>query len=268
MDADRYLGEADVLDMEQLSKANSLASVEYHVRLPSTQDRAHEIAAQQGAALPRLILADAQTSGRGRGANRWWTGAGSLAFSLLFDPAGWNLPRGVSPQRSLAAALAVIDTVAPHLMNHVVGLHWPNDVFAGSRKLAGILIDVLPDGRHILGIGLNVNNSLADAPSDVRARASSLLDLTGVKHDRTGLLLMLLAQLEVRFRELALSPDQIGREFHQRCLQVGKSLAIQCGSQRTSGVCAGIAVDGALLLETEQGLKKFYSGVLDHGVTA
>ncbi len=73
------------------------------------------------------------------------------------------------PLRSLAAGVAVVSAVRPAIAPQQVGLHWPNDVFVGPRKLAGILIDVLADGRHILGIGLNVNNSLADAPDDVRA---------------------------------------------------------------------------------------------------
>ncbi len=177
----------DTLDVDRLLAQCALAAVEYHPSLDSTQDRAAAVAAE-GARGPILVVADRQTAGRGRGANRWWTGPGSLAFSLLFDPRDWGLAGEAVPARSLAAGVAVVAAVRPALYPHNVGLHWPNDVFVGGRKLSGILIDVLADGRHILGIGLNVNNGFADAPDDVRARATSMIDLTGQPHDRTSVL--------------------------------------------------------------------------------
>jgi BirA family biotin operon repressor/biotin-[acetyl-CoA-carboxylase] ligase len=257
------VSDSDPFDLKRLAGASFLARVEYHPELSSTQDRAHEIAAQGAATeLPVLVVADVQKAGRGRGANRWWTGDGSLAASLLFDPAAWGLARRASPERSLAAAVAVIDAVAPALAGHAVGLHWPNDVFADGCKLAGILIDALPDGRHILGIGLNLNSSLAHAPPEVRTRATSIFDLTGCRQDRTTILLAVLERLEARFRQLADSPEELGREFHELCLQVGSRLTIHSGSRRETGTCAGVAIDGALLLDTAAGRQRFYSGVL------
>jgi len=145
-----------------------------------------------------------------------------------------------------------------------VGLHWPNDVFAAGKKLAGILIDVLPNGQHIVGIGLNVNNSLHGAPEDVRARATSLGELSGRTFDRTALLLELLRNLEGAVRESAAAPEEFGRRFQELCLQLGHELTIEAGGRQSVGRCAGIAADGALLLETASGWEKFYSGVLRH----
>jgi BirA family biotin operon repressor/biotin-[acetyl-CoA-carboxylase] ligase len=209
-----------------------------------------------------LIVAEQQTAGRGRGANRWWTGGGSLAFSLLFDPADWVLSNQPLPERSLAVGAAIVDTVRPLLSGHTVGLHWPNDVFVGDKKLAGILLDVLAGGRHVLGIGLNVNNTLTGAPEEVRARATSLVELTGATHDRTGLLLQLLRNIELAVRDSALDPQAYGRRFQDLCLQVGQDLTIDVSGRRTTGRCAGIAPDGALLLEDGGRYERFYSGVL------
>lgn len=253
----------DELDIEKISRSDVVARVEYFPTLGSTQDRAHEVA-RAGACgpLPLLVVADEQTAGRGRGANRWWTGRGSLAISLLFDPADWNLPSHPLPERSLAVGVAIVEAVRPHLAGHVVGLHWPNDVFAAGKKVAGVLIDVLPGGRHVVGIGLNVNNTLADAPGEVRARAASLRDLSGRPLDRTTLLLSLLEKVESAVRDSAAAPEEFGRQFGQLCLQLGRELTVEVGGQRTTGTCAGIAADGALLLETKDGWQKFYSGVL------
>jgi BirA family biotin operon repressor/biotin-[acetyl-CoA-carboxylase] ligase len=251
----------DSIDLERLLAESFLAAAEHHPTVDSTQDRA-QAAAASGARGPLLIVADEQTAGRGRGANRWWTGPGSLAFSLLFDPALWHLPATALPMRSLAAGVAVVAAVTPRLYPHHVGLHWPNDVYIGGRKLAGILIDLLADGRHILGIGLNVNNSLSSAPADVRDRATSLFDLTGMQHDRTDLLLDILAELSSVFQQSAAEPTAFGARFQDLCLQVDKPLTIEAGGTTTAGHCLGIAADGALLLQTARGVEKFYSGVL------
>lgn len=254
---------ADELDLDRLSQSPVVGRVEHFATLGSTQDRAHELArAGDALTLPLLIVAEEQTSGRGRGVNRWWTGRGGLAMSLLFDPADWNVSRSPQPERSLAVGAAIVDTIAPLLAGHQVGLHWPNDVFAAGKKVAGVLIDVLPDGRHIVGIGLNVNNSLAAAPEEVRARAASLSELAGRAFDRTAVLLSLLDRLQASVQDSAASPEHFGQRFNELCLQIGQKLSVESGSQRTTGTCVGIAADGALVLDTPGGTQKFYSGVL------
>jgi BirA family biotin operon repressor/biotin-[acetyl-CoA-carboxylase] ligase len=253
----------DRIDLDKLLAVGVIARAEHYETIPSTHDRAHEVArSADPGPLPLLVAAEQQTAGRGRGANRWWTGRGSLAFSLLFDPADWNLPNHPLPERSLAVGVAIVDTLRPLLADQVLGLHWPNDVFVSERKVAGVLIDVVPGGRHIVGVGLNVNNTLADAPHDVRARAASLRDLTGRWFDRTALLVNLLENLQAAVQESAAAPQEFGARFGQLCLQLGRELTIEVGGQRTHGRCAGIAADGALLLETTTGPRKFYSGAL------
>jgi BirA family biotin operon repressor/biotin-[acetyl-CoA-carboxylase] ligase len=238
--------------------------VEHHQELASTQDRAFELARQTGAEGPILVIADRQTAGRGRGRNAWWTGAGSLAFSLVLDPRSWNLPGELLPQRSLATAVAIVDTLRPLLAGHIVGFHWPNDVFVGDRKIAGILIDVLPDGRHIFGIGLNANNSIAHAPLDVRYRATTLFDLTARPHCRTSLLTSLLANLKASLSMTADMPERMAERFQSLCLQIGNDLTIDSGQSIVTGTCTGIAPDGALELFSNDGPQRIYSGTVRH----
>jgi BirA family biotin operon repressor/biotin-[acetyl-CoA-carboxylase] ligase len=231
--------------------------------LASTNDRAAELLAAGAVELPLLIVADEQTAGRGRGANRWWTGAGSLAMSLVVAPEHLGLPpQGRFPMVALAAAVAIVETVAPLLPGHRVGLDWPNDVRADARKLAGILIEVLPGGRHVVGIGLNTNNSLADAPPALRETVATLYELTGRTHDQTQILVSLLQQLQREFARLASAAEQIAERANALCLQYRRTLTIQSGSQTIAGVCRGIAPDGALRLDTREGERRLYSGVL------
>jgi len=253
----------DRLDVERILNESFVARVEHYLTLPSTNDRATQAATENAARLPLLVVADEQTAGRGRGTNRWWTGRGSLAFSLLVDAQWLEVTRpSQSPLISLAAAVAVVETVAPWLSSVPLGICWPNDVWAGGGKLAGILVEALSNGLCVVGIGINTNNSPAEAPPEVRDFASTLRQLTGSLHDQTELLIDLLRRLENAFKQLAAQPPQIAARADELCLQHGRTLTLELGSRTIVGVCAGIAADGALLLDTPAGRKTCYSGVL------
>jgi BirA family biotin operon repressor/biotin-[acetyl-CoA-carboxylase] ligase len=259
------MSQSDQIDVEAIERTGLAAHVEYLQSLGSTQDHAIELARSGARPLPLLVIAEEQTAGRGRGPNRWWTGRGSLAMSLVVDPAEWSSAGELPPARSLAVGVAIVETIRPHLPGMRPGLHWPNDVYVARRKIAGVLVDVLGGGRHVVGIGLNVNNSLADAPEDVRQRATSMRDLAGCAFERTKLVTDLLRHLRIALAEIAASPEEFGRHFGELCLQVGAELTVDAAGRRTTGLCAGIAPDGALLLETPSGYQKLYSGALVHG---
>jgi BirA family transcriptional regulator, biotin operon repressor / biotin---[acetyl-CoA-carboxylase] ligase len=279
------------IDTVHVMRETFVARVEHRPTVDSTNSRAAQCAAHGAENLPFLVVADEQTAGRGRGGNRWWTGSGSLAFSLLVDARMVAADEGRSPLVALAVAVAVVDCVAPLLPTSQVGIHWPNDVYvrfsqfqggadtpvcqkdqalAGrqeclphlghDRKLAGILVEVLPDRRHVIGIGLNLNNALADAPAELRSTAATLRDLTGREHNRTEILIDVLRHLEQQFSQLRDDPSKVAAGADQRCLQCGQVLTLSWAKRKVTGVCRGIAADGALLLETPVGIEAFLSG--------
>jgi BirA family transcriptional regulator, biotin operon repressor / biotin---[acetyl-CoA-carboxylase] ligase len=267
------------LDTVRLLRETFVARVEYHPTVASTNDRAARLAAQGARDLPLLVVADQQTAGRGRGANRWWTGPGSLAFSLLVEAEMVAADAGRSPLVSLAVAVAVTEAVVSRLtadcpdfragengtvpLNRPdVGIRWPNDVLAAGRKLCGILVEVLPDRRHVIGIGLNVNNTAADTPAELRTTIATLRDLTGRTHDRTETLIDLLGRLERVFSALRADAASVAARADALCLQRGRSVTLHWGNREVVGDCRGIAADGALLLKTASGVQPFHSGVL------
>lgn len=241
-----------------------LQQAEWHPQLGSTQDRARELVDAGTMPVPFLIGADLQTGGRGRGKHRWWTGQGALAMSLVIDPTEFapQPEAPMPPQLALAVGVAVCHTVRGLLVSESVGLHWPNDVYVGQRKLAGILTEALSPRRVIIGIGLNSNNTLDEAPAELRATAVTLRDLLGSEVDATTLLVSLLNELHAALRLLYEQPAELGREFDALALQRGQMLLLRCGDQHHAGRCLGIAADGGLQLETETGLRTFYSGTL------
>jgi BirA family biotin operon repressor/biotin-[acetyl-CoA-carboxylase] ligase len=246
-------------NLRKIRENSFIDGVEYYASIPSTNDRAIAAAGEKDVRLPLLIVADAQTAGRGRGSNRWWTGQGSLAFSLLIasEPSSRS-----SVMISLAAGVAVVDALAPLVPGHEIGIHWPNDVMLDGRKLAGILIEVLPGGKQVIGIGVNTNNTATDAPTEVRDRVATLRDATGREHDSTNLLISLLTHLEKRLVELAKTPEQIAARTNDLCLQRGTQLHVCQGRQSIEGVCCGIAADGALVLTIDGQQRAIYSGTV------
>jgi BirA family biotin operon repressor/biotin-[acetyl-CoA-carboxylase] ligase len=251
-----------MLDPARLRLPSSIARVEHFATIDSTNDAARRLAGATPRDAGLLIVAEEQTAGRGRGANRWWTGGGSLAFSLLFDPAHYGIEIRYGCMVPLAAAVAVVDAVTERLPSPAVGIRWPNDVYIGEKKLAGVLVEGLPDGRQILGLGCNVNNRVSAAPPEVAAIVASLVEECGSELDRTDFLSALLASLDATLAELAGDRAGLAQTADELCLQKGRVLTVAVGDERVTGICLGIADDGALRLDTQTGPRTLYSGVV------
>lgn len=226
----------------------------------STNDWARQQASDRRLPLPALYLADEQTAGRGRGTNRWWTGSGSIALSLVLPTAEFGVDLARGAPLSLIVGVAVVEALLDQRPNAVIGLRWPNDIYAGPRKLGGILVEGLASGRAIIGIGLNLNNRTDQAPDDVRRRMTSLVELTARSCDRTSIVASILARLEDNIALYVADPAQLGERFDEFSVQRGQMLSIDTPTGEVRGLCAGIAADGALLLHNEQGQQRIYSG--------
>ena len=121
------------------------------------------------------------------------------------------------------AALAVVTTLADHLppgTDPELRIKWPNDVYAGHRKIAGILIQNGLRGSRlawsVVGIGLNVNET--DFPPELSGRATSLGLLTGRTHDRGAVLRTLLLELGHHYRRTYTAAGRSGlaADYHAR----------------------------------------------------
>jgi BirA family transcriptional regulator, biotin operon repressor / biotin---[acetyl-CoA-carboxylase] ligase len=251
-------------DVERIRSAGSVDEIEVHSEIGSTNDRAAERATDAALSCPCLILAARQTSGRGRGSNSWWSGPGALTFSLVLEPRRVGLPIESYPQVALAAGLAVCEVIEQTLPRAVVGLKWPNDVFLSGKKVSGILLESPHSGsaRLIAGIGVNVNNSLAAAPAELRRTAVSMVDVAGGLLDRTGVLVLLLERLEVWIRTLALNGPEIFERWRPYCVLTGKRVRLRAGTRDVEGLCRGIDDGGRLLIATSQGTEAHRSGTV------
>jgi BirA family biotin operon repressor/biotin-[acetyl-CoA-carboxylase] ligase len=250
------------MDEKRLRKVLSdipLGEVRFYRQVGSTNDIALAWATE-GAKDFSLVVAEEQTSGRGRMGRRWLTLTGSgLAMSLILQP---------TPQERVHislltgfGALALTQLLMEH--NLAAQIKWPNDVLIARRKTAGILVETVWMGDQVdsavIGIGVNVLPESIPPATDVRFPATSIHS-EGLKIDRMELLHDLLLRL------VALRPQLGTQEFLQEWedalafkdepVQVRMEPASDATTESTiTGILRGLESDGGLRLETASGIQ-------------
>jgi BirA family biotin operon repressor/biotin-[acetyl-CoA-carboxylase] ligase len=214
-----------------------------------------------GAPRGLVVAAELQTRGRGRRGRTWHTGlGGALTFSLL-----WRFDQGVRDLGGLSLAVSVALVRALRALGvDGAAVKWPNDVLWQHQKLAGVLTeiegDVMGPSAAVIGIGINCY-----LEPDIRQRidqAVTDLAATGMHLDRNRLLGTCLAHLAEVLQHFAAAGFAPLREEWEACnLLSSRSVVLTLGDRsEQAGVAAGVADDGALLLQTDSGLRRFYSG--------
>jgi BirA family transcriptional regulator, biotin operon repressor / biotin---[acetyl-CoA-carboxylase] ligase len=213
----------------------------------STNDHARALALA-GAPAGTVVVAEEQTAGRGRQGRSWTAPRGrSLTLSVL-----WKLDRSFE-SLPLAVAVAVCEAcerVAPVRCR----IKWPNDVWIGERKLAGILIESRPQEQWaVIGIGLNVDADTSELEPSLRETATSLRIESGAAVGRDRALAALTDVLGQRLRELERDADPVLAEYRERDLLRGRLIAWTAGPRRLSGEAQGIDEHGNLVVFTPEG---------------
>lgn len=247
---------------QQLIPQRLGVKLHYFAELGSTNTRARELA-ERGAQEGEVVIADAQTQGRGRLGRRWESPARrNLYFSILLRP---TLAPAHAAQITLMAAVALAETL-DFFIEPAAEIKWPNDILVGGRKLAGVLTEAACSAdiiEHvILGIGVNVNYRREEMPEDIRVRAISLADLSGGFVARENVLARLIHALDRCYGVLEQSGfDALRTRWEARFALRGKRVRVEHLDQMIVGRARGIAADGALLVEDESGsLQNVYAG--------
>jgi BirA family biotin operon repressor/biotin-[acetyl-CoA-carboxylase] ligase len=264
------------LDADEIRRKTFVRHVEIHDMLGSTNDRAAELARDPDVQLPALVAVRQQTAGRGRGSNTWWSAEGALTFSMVVAPADFGISIANWPQLSLATAVAVCNAIAselnpqseiPNPKSAGLAIKWPNDIMLDDRKLCGILIES-PGGlspakdQLVLGIGINVNNSLRDAPRELANCASSLCDASGRQHSQQMVLIQVVNEFERQLVRLERHDPQLPLAWQHLCWLSQQNVSAQVGQRVVEGICMGLAEDGALLIQTASATDRIYGGTV------
>ena len=205
-----------------------------------------------------VITASYQDSGRGQQGNRWESEPGkNLLMSVILYPVM------VSPADqfiiSRMVSLAVHDMVARH--SEAARIKWPNDIYVGDDKIAGILIEnsIMGEtmGSTIAGIGLNVNQEifLSDAPNPV-----SLRKVTGREFDLTAVTGDLIAALDRRYAMVIRGEAAtLESEYHKALYRAGEWHRYSDDAGEFEGMIERVMPDGMLYVRKRNGISRLYA---------
>lgn len=227
--------------------------IDYVEELPSTMDRARERLPSPG----YLIIAEAQTAGRGKRGAVWESPRGEdLYFSFLTGP----LDQRASPFAiTLAVGLGIAEAVEA-LTGVEALVKWPNDVRLKERKIAGILVESNGDFSEgvVVGVGLNVNRRTF--PDELREKASSLALITERRFEREEVLLRLLQKVDARIREFEeRGPGHIVRALNERLALLNQRVRIG----ELIGRVYGVSGSGALMIESDGVITEIVAGTVE-----
>ena len=223
----------------------------------STNDAAWEALAV-GAPDGTMVVADAQTRGRGRAGRRWHLAPGEgLALSVLLHLGCDRRPLGVLP---LAAGLALARALEQ--LGVDVELKWPNDLLRGGRKLSGILCEsrrAANPGESgagdavVIGVGVNVSEQREQFPPEIRERTTSLA-LEGFALDREAVAAEFLNVLEPLWATLQEGgPEQVLDAWRARASFWGRTVVVGTPAGKICGVARTLDPDGGLVLRLDSG---------------
>ena len=202
-----------------------------------------------------VVFAESQTKGRGRLGRKWISPARKgLWFSVLLRP---DMRPQETTQLTVAAATAIRRAIAT-ATGLKAKIKWPNDILLNNRKAAGILTELSAEVdrvRHIiLGIGVDVNLSATEFPTELRKLATSLKIEAGKTISRPDLAVEILRELDHDYARIGAGRfEAIAHEWEEHCETLGRAVTIQLGERRIRGRAESLDDDGALRLRTEYG---------------
>ena len=201
-----------------------------------------------------VIIAEEQTGGQGRLGRAWASPPGGIWTTTILAP---KIPIDRVFMVTMAAAIAVVRAIRKDLDLGAL-IKWPNDIFIGERKVAGLLLELSAENavvnHTLLGLGIDANLSIAHLPPDLRSTVTSLSTELGREVDRPALLATVLREFELRYELLeAEEYEAIAREWRSLSITLGHRVRITTLAKTFEGEAVDIDEFGALLVRKETG---------------
>ena len=226
----------------------------------STNDEAIR-RAREGASEGEVFTADKQTAGRGRLGRLWESPAGKNVYaSFLLRP---PLSPAGAVILTLAGGIAALETLkktAP-AVSEQLKIKWPNDVYLGEKKIAGVLTEMEAEGQKVrwvvCGIGMDLNSVPEDFSPEVRKIATSLRIAMARDFDRDLVTQTLIKSFERRYLEvLEKGPSSLLQFCSRHSYLNGK----QVRADGIEGTAVGLDPEGFLQVKTDAGLRTVIAG--------
>ncbi len=229
--------------------------------LASTNAAAFEMAALRQIFDGEIIMANAQTAGRGRLDRFWASPKGNLYFSLVLQP------QGLVAEISFVAIVALRQAIATYsrggpmcspatTQDLKIENKWPNDLLINEKKVAGILLESKFNKKNcefvILGIGVNINSN----PDNTIFPAANLKDFD-IEIQPEILLKIFLDQFEILYQNwLSFKFAGIRAAWLEGAYKLGEKISVKLGDEVIEGIFQDLDRDGALVLLTGEGVRK------------
>lgn len=201
-----------------------------------------------------VVTTTKQTRGKGQRGNSWESQPGqNITCSIVLRPVFLDAAEQFDLTR--AVSLALTDMLSDVLSDQEIRIKWPNDIYVGNNKIAGILIENIVSGSQIsysvVGIGLNVNQT--DFISGAH-NPTSLHKITGRTHDLDGVLKMLCAAVEVRYLQLRGNARiRLAGEYLARLFMAGTPTRFTDFSNIFEATIEEVTREGLLVLRDNNG---------------
>jgi BirA family biotin operon repressor/biotin-[acetyl-CoA-carboxylase] ligase len=261
-----FSGMSDVPDAEAITAESPVRYVHFVDTADSTNDLARALESDLLRDLPVLILAAHQIAGRGQHGNRWWSGPGSLTCSILVS--GDRLPQ---PELvAVSSALAVASAIRRYGDHLDPGLKWPNDVLIDGKKVSGILIESFCRSNrrfYVIGVGVNTNCRISDAPAEIRDQAISLWETTNRPVNHTQFLIDLINQLDFNLNPENDNDRLIQQYATASVFRMGCPMVVRkAGGEELQGRFYGLGMQGQLRLKIGEQILELQTGrIVDYG---
>ncbi|MBR0278051.1 MAG: biotin--[Clostridia bacterium] len=201
-----------------------------------------------------VIIANTQTSGKGRNGKVWQSDTNGIWMSILLC-SNTNAKRVY--QTSLASGIAVCTTLN-EMFNLDAKIKWPNDIVCKDKKICGILTELVTKQnivkKIIVGIGINVNTKRF--PGNISEIAVSLYMLTGTEHSHNELIGRILENFE-KYYKIMIDGDiqRIIEIYKKNCVNIGKKVIALYNGKEIIGTAADISPIGELIISLDNGQK-------------
>ncbi len=235
--------------------------IEYHEEVESTNTEALHLA-QQGAEEGTVVIAEAQSAGRGRLTRSWESPPSmNLYLSVVLRP---EIPAVSASLIPLMVGVAVADVISQYCPGQV-RLKWPNDVLIEGKKICGILTEMRTKADRvafiIAGLGVNLNMQKLHFPRELRETATSLRIETAMDIDRVDFAVRLFETLGNGYRIfLNGGQDHIRERWLKYADIIGKRIEVVFRNDTQRGTVTGLDENGALLLQGETGMQQVLAG--------
>lgn len=211
-----------------------------------------------------LIIAEQQTGGMGRLGRLWASPPGGIWTTIILKP---NIPVDRLFMITMAGSLAVARAIR---REYEIGalIKWPNDIFIGSKKVAGLLQEISVDDGEInyvvLGLGIDANINVNELPDELKVIATSLNDETGESVDRVKLLARVLKEFELRLLQIESGEyETIVREWKSLSITLNRRVHVKTLRKTFKGEAIDIDQNGALVIRKDNGdIEKVIAGDL------